>query len=196
MVRFQEQTRDCSWDLVRVQPPHACTTIALTGTAEGVGDDPGTEKVEHGRLGTAISTSTRGNATAFGFSITITASFGMLQTLVGSPTVAQVLLFAVAAALTIGALEATVTRGFRLRAGTAPTEVSMFGTALNFVSAAAGAAAAAGVGSLVHGTWAWPLGACVATAVFLFAESAEILLAEFVQKTRGDPEAKEEEDEA
>jgi hypothetical protein len=155
-------------------------------------DDPGQEGVGHGPLGTAISTSTVGNSTAFGFSITITASFGMLQTVTGSPTVVQILLFAAASALTVGVAEGTLTRGFRARPGAAPPEVSMFGTALNFLSVVIGAAAAAGVAAVLQDTWAWPLGASAATFLFLAAESAEILLAERVQKRRGDDEAERE----
>ena len=62
-------------------------------------DRPGDESEQRGLVESAISTVTRGNSTAFGFSITITGSFGVVQTVVGSPTVVQVLLFAVAALL-------------------------------------------------------------------------------------------------
>jgi hypothetical protein len=157
-----------------------------------VSDAPGEEDTDHGPVGTAVSTSTMGNATAFGFSITITGSFGILQTTVGSPTVVEIVLFGVAAAATIGVIEGFVTRGFRVRTGVAPPEVRLLGTAQNFVSVAAGLGAAAGVAALLDAGVAWPLGACAATLVFLMAESAEILVAEFVQARRGDPEAEAE----
>ena len=150
--------------------------------------------MQAGPIGTAISTTTRGNSVAFGFSITITGSFGILQTLVGSPTVMQILLFGVAAALAIGAVQGAVTRGFRVRVGAAPSEVRMLGTAQDFLSVAAALGACAGVGALLSGTGAWPLGAFAATVVFLAAESAETLLAEVIQKRRGDPEAEQEQE--
>jgi hypothetical protein len=160
-----------------------------------VGERPGKEEVDRGPVGVAIGTSLRGNSPAFGFSITVTGSFAMLQTLAGSPTVVQILLFGVSAALTIGIVEGLVTRGFRDPLGVAPAEVRMLGTAQNFVSVAAGLAAAAGVGALLDAGGAWPLGACAATSAFLVAESAETLLAEWVQRRRGDPEAERAEDE-
>ena len=145
---------------------------------------------------TAVSTSTSGNSAAFGFSITITGSFGVLQTVLGSPSVPRVLLFAVAAALTLGSIQAVVTRGFRDRTGMAPPEVAMLGTAQDFLSVAAAILAVAGTAALVHGWPGWLLGGAVAALVFLAAETAETLLAEVVQRRRGDPEAEQEQTEA
>jgi hypothetical protein len=159
-----------------------------------MGDTPGEDFKEHGPVATAISTSTFGNATAFGFSITITGSFGVLQTIIGSPTVVQVLLFAVCAALVVGVLEGAVTRGFRERVGAAPPEVAMLGTAQDFISVGLGIGAAAGSAALIGGGAAWPAGGALGTLVFLLAESAETLLAEWIQKRRGDPEAEQEKD--
>ncbi len=155
---------------------------------------PGERKVDHGAIGTAVSTSVVGNATAFGFSITITGTFAMLQVQLGSPDVVHILLFGVAAAATIGIVQAIVTRGFRVRPGAAPSEVRMLATAQDFISVAAALGAAAGVGALVHARVAWPLGGAVATLVFLVAASGETLVAELVQKWRGDPEAEVEEE--
>jgi hypothetical protein len=159
-----------------------------------MGDRPGQDHDEHGPVVTAISTSTVGNATAFGFSITITGTFGVVQTVVGSPTVVQVLLFAVAAALVVGALEGAVTRGFRERVGAVPPEVAMLGTAQNFISVVLGIGAAAGIAAIIDGGGAWPAAGAVSILVFLLAESAETLVAEFIQRLRGDPEAAEERD--
>lgn len=153
---------------------------------------PGQERVHRGPVGIAISTTMRGNATAFGFSITITGCFGVLQATVGNPTVGQILLFGVASAATVGVIQALVTRGFRDRVGVAPAEVRMLATALDFMSVTAGLGTAAGIGALVAAGVAWPLGAAAATFVFLAAESAETLLAERIQKARGDTDAEEE----
>jgi hypothetical protein len=159
-----------------------------------MGDRPGEEQAEHGPVVTAISTSTVGNATAFGFSITITGSFGVVQTVTGSPTVVQVLLFGVAAAVVVGALEGAVTRGFRERVGSAPPEVAMLGTAQNFISVVLGIGAAAGIAAIIDGGGAWPAAGALSILVFLVAESAETLLAEVIQRRRGDPDAAEERD--
>jgi hypothetical protein len=155
-------------------------------------DRPGDEEDEHRPVVTAISTSTIGNATAFGFSITITGSFGVVQTIVGNPTVVQVLLFAVAAALVVGGLEGAVTRGFRERVGAVPPEVAMLGTAQNFISVVLGIGAAAGIAAIIDGGAAWPAAGGLSILVFLAAESAETLVAEVIQRRRGDPEASKE----
>lgn len=151
--------------------------------------DPGQETVGQSPVGRAVSTSVRGNSTAFGFSIMITVSFGMLWHLRGEPTVPEMLLFGAAAALGVALLEGTLTRGFRARAEQAPPEVRMLGTAMNFVSVSAGVAAALGVGELMDGLPVWPAGAFAAALTYIIAESIEILIAEEVQAARGDPAA-------
>lgn len=157
-----------------------------------MGEQPGPGQADHGRVRTAVSTVTLGNSTAFGFSITVTGSFGVLQTVSGSPGVVQVVMFAVAAALALGLVQAIVTRGFRDRTGTAPPEVGLLGTAQDFLSVALAILAVAGTAALVRGSAAWLLGGAVAALVFLAAETAEMLLAEVVQQRRGDPDAEKE----
>jgi hypothetical protein len=50
----------------------------------------------------------------------------------------------------------------------------------------------AGVAALVSGWLAWTLGGAVAALTFLTAEAAETVLAEVVQRRRGDPDAENE----
>lgn len=157
------------------------------------GDQAANQSVDHGPIGLALSTSVRGNSTAFGFSIMITASFGALTTLRGSANLLEILLFGVAAAAVVAALEGVVTRGFRRAVSEAPSEVRMLGTAMNFASVAAGVATAMGIGEIVGGVAAWPAGGSAAAAVYVLVESAELLLAEGIQRLRGDPSAGEEE---
>lgn len=132
----------------------------------------------------SIGTSVHGNSPAYGFSIMITVSFGMLTSLLGTPRVVEMLLFGLAAAATVAVLEAAVTRGFRKTIDDAHEEVQMLGTALNFVSVAAGVGTALAVGELLGGVIAWPVGACLAATAYVATESSEILLAEAVQRRR------------
>ena len=158
-------------------------------------DTPGDEQViSHGPAGRALSTSVHGNSTAFGFSITITATFGMLTHVLGSPSVGEVLTFAIAAALAIAALDGAVTRGFRTRAAAAPPEVQLLGTALNFVSVGTSVALSLAIGKLLDGAAAWPLGSAVASATYIVVEAAGIAVAEPIQRARGDRHAGDEED--
>ena len=153
------------------------------------GSARGEDTDDQGAVGTALSTSVSANATAFGFSITITVAFGTVQTLDGSPTLLELLLFGIAAAVAVGMLEAAVTRGFRRRTGASPPEVSMLGTALNFASVTAGVGAAMATGELIDGIAVWPIASFTTAAVYVLVEAAEVLLAEAVQSARGDADA-------
>lgn len=156
---------------------------------------PGREHAEHGTIRAALATSTVHNSTAFGFSIAITGSFAVVQTLVGGTDVLAILLFAVSAAGALGAVEAVVTGGFRVRVRAVPSEVAMLGTAQNLVSVGLVLLAVAGVATVLRGWAAWPVAGATAALVYLAAETAEIVLAELVQRRRGDPEAESEQSE-
>jgi hypothetical protein len=156
------------------------------------GEQRAGRRPNHGPVGTAISTSLHGNATAFGFSITITATFGAIQRAEGTPSVPQLLLFGAASAAAVGLLSALVTRGFRERVGSAPEEVVMLGTALNVVSVVVSVAIALLAAAALSGTAAWIVAAFAACGAYVLVESSEILLAERVQRRRGDPEAERE----
>lgn len=145
-----------------------------------------------GALVTALATSVSSNSTAFGFSISITVAFGVTQSLNGSPTMVELLLYGIGAAVAVGLLEAIVTRGFRRRVGSVPPEVSMLGTSMNLLSVAAAVGTAVGVADLVDGTATWPITGFAIAMVFILAETTEILLAERVQRRRGNPEAERE----
>lgn len=151
---------------------------------------------EHGPVASALSTSVVSNATAFGFSITITISYGAIQSTDGSPSLLELLLYGLAAAAAVGLLEGAVTRGFRQRVGTLPAEVSMLGTAMNFISVAIAAGGAILCGEVIGGVVVWPVAGFVAAGLYVVAESAEVLLAEVIQKSQGDVDADDESDDA
>jgi hypothetical protein len=155
-------------------------------------DRPGQDEHESGPLVTALSTSVRGNSPAFGYSIMITICFGALQRLTHSPSIAELLCYGLGAALAVALLEGAISRGFMRRVGTAPPEVAMLATAQNMLSVAAGLGAAVLTGELVSGFAAWPVGGFVASGAYVLAEAAETLLAELIQRARGDREAERE----
>lgn len=150
-------------------------------------------EVGESRVARAFGTSIRGNSTAFGFSIMITVSFGMVNHLAGAPNVVELLLFGVGAALGVAALEGVVTKGFRARIEQASQEVQMLGTAMNFASVAAGVGAALAVAELMGGTGTWPVAASAAAMTYIGAEGLELLLAEQVHAARGAPVKESEE---
>ncbi|HEV2768963.1 MAG TPA: hypothetical protein VGV40_02105 [Solirubrobacteraceae bacterium] len=150
---------------------------------------PGGEDLGRSLGAKAISTTVRDNSTAFGFSITITVSFGLVQGARGSPTPTDILAFGLAAALAVAIVVGVVTRGFRVRAGHAPAEVRMLGTSLDFVSVGAAIGTVYGLAKILPGFLAWPVSTFAGVLVFLTLQSLEILLAEVIQRHRGDPDA-------
>ena len=158
-----------------------------------MGEQPGEREDDAGPAERALGTSALGNSTAFGFSIMITASFGMLATVIGKPDAGELFAFGVGAAVAVALIEGAVTRGFRRRVDPAPAEIAMLGTALNVASVTLALAAALGVAELVSGRAGWALGAFVAAGIYVLVESGEVFIAELVQGARGDPDAAEEE---
>ena len=134
----------------------------------------------------ALGSSVRGNSTAFGFSIMITLSFGALQSLRGTPSLAELLLFGVAAALAVAALEALVTRGFRQPVDRVSQRSDLLGTAMNFASVAAGVGTAIGLAEIIGGVVIWPLAAAAAATVYVLTEAAEIFVAERIAGKEGE----------
>jgi ABC-type branched-subunit amino acid transport system permease subunit len=152
-------------------------------------DRPGSKERQPGKVVTALHTSVRGNATAYGFSIMITASYGALTRLQGSPSLLEIMVFALGAVTSVVLVEAAVTRGFVSRAGQAPPEVRLLGTAFNWLSVGASVGACIGVGAIATGYVAWAVASFAAAGVYVLAESLEMLAAEIVQLRRGDAQA-------
>lgn len=125
-----------------------------------------------------LMTSTVNNSSAFGFSVMITSSFGMLSHLHGSPLAPDVALFALGAVLAVSAIEAAVSRGFRRRPHTHPSNVVLLGTAGNLVSVATAIGIVYGVGVTLPSSIVWLLAPLLAAATYVLVEGAELALAE------------------
>lgn len=133
-------------------------------------------------------------STTFGFSILVTATFGMLNAVRGTPDAPRVYWFAVGAVLSFTLLEAVLSRGFTRPMPQHKTHVLAVGTALNLVSVVAGVAVAwLAAASWSHaGVWALaPFGAAV---VYLLLESLETALGERIVAATSDEGAAEVED--
>ena len=128
-----------------------------------------------------LHTSARGNAPAYGYSVTITASFGILSALKGSPGVAEIFLFAAGAIAGFALVEAIVTGGFRHGLEDEPTEVKALGGSISVLSVGGALAGTLGIGTLL-GTAAWPLGSFTATVLYLCFYALEISIAEWLRR--------------
>jgi hypothetical protein len=133
-----------------------------------------------------LHTSARENVSAYGYSVTITASFGLLSATEGSPGVPAIFSFAGGAVLAVALVEAAASGGFRHRLEEEPSRVRALGGSISFASVGLALAAVFLTGSLTGGLLAWPLGAFLATLVFLLVFALEIGLAELLTgRTRG-----------
>jgi hypothetical protein len=147
------------------------------------------------RYGRGVRTSLRINAAAYGYSVTITSTFGVLSVELGTPGVGEVFLFLFGAVVAFTVVDAVVSRGFRERLRGEPPEVVALGSAFGFASAGLSVGAAAVLGSILATGAAWPLGSFGATATFLSMAGVEMGLAERLGAAgKGGREAPSEED--
>ncbi len=128
-------------------------------------------------------------STTFGFSILVTATFGLLQSARGSPSAPRIFAFAMGAVLSFTVLEAVLSRGFRRPMPQHHTQVMALGTAFNLISVAVGLASALAMLRVVHGWWCWPTTPFVSGVCYLLAESLEAAVAERALARSGDPVA-------
>ena len=178
--------------------PVATHGLRFGGVGEGasnvakMGDErrPDSEQRPRGikeRLVCGLGESLGGNATAFGYSVTITASFGAVEIGRGSPGFGDLIVFGLGAVVAFGGLEGLASRGFRAPLEKGSNQVVLLGTSLAFVSVIVAICAARGVAAVLTGAWAWFGGALCASLVFALVESLEFMLAEWAQERRGEP---------
>ena len=139
------------------------------------------------RLSAGLRNALHGNATAFGYSVTITASFGAVQLQHGQPSFVDLLLYGMGAVIAFGALEGPLSHGFREPLEQGADQVITLATALSFISIAAGIATARGVAALLGGPGSWFGAALGASLAFVLVESLEFVLAQWLQERRDEP---------
>ncbi|WP_432573176.1 hypothetical protein [Kineococcus sp. SYSU DK005] len=130
-------------------------------------------------------------STTFGFSILITVTFGLLQSLQGSPDVLRIVLYAVGAVMSFTLLEAVLSRGFRAPMPQHRTRTLALGTSLNVLSVLAGLAGAYLLARWGPHVLVWPAAPFAAGVLYLLVESVETALSEKVLARRGDRDAQE-----
>lgn len=129
------------------------------------------------RYTTSLKRSIGTNASAYGFSVMITASYGVLSTSLGNPTVGDVFLFTTGAVLGFVLLEIITTRGHSRSLEAERSDVVAYGALFSLGSITAGVGAAALVAAILDSGVAWPLGAAAATITHLLVVGLETLLA-------------------
>lgn len=128
-------------------------------------------------------------STTFGFSILVTVTFGLLQSIHGTPVVGEIFVYATGAVLSFTLLEGFLSRGFTAAMPQHRSEVLALGTSMNVFSVLLGMGAGWLIGAAVTGLLAWFLAPLVGSIVYLLLESLETALAEKILRVKGDPDA-------
>ena len=106
-----------------------------------------------------LHASARGNAAAYGYSATITASFGIIGAVVGTPRVAEIFAFALGAVLAFALVEAVISGGFKHGLRDEPSDVKAPGGSISVFSMGFGLCGSLLAGLFAGGFPAWPVGA-------------------------------------
>jgi hypothetical protein len=133
-----------------------------------------------------LHASVRNNASAYGFSVTITASFGLLTSALGTPTALEIFAFAGGAVAAFALVEFVVSRGYRQDLEDEPPNVKDVGSSVSVLSVGLAMAGAYVVGKLLGGLAAWPVGSFAATSAYLFLFGVELGLIEHLSRRRGE----------
>lgn len=133
-----------------------------------------------------LGMSVRNNALAYGYSITATASFGVLTQSAGPASVGHIFLFVAVAGLAFAVVNALVTRGFRRSVESEPPIVLALGTAMSVFSVSVGVGVATLCAEFVGGWLSWLLGALLGTWAYLTVAALEIVVSKTLHVKVGD----------
>jgi hypothetical protein len=131
-----------------------------------------------------LRTGIRNNSIAYGYSILATVGFGALSSLAGSPSIAQMFLYAVGGGLGFALVELVASRGFRKEMKGERSDVVVLGSAINVISISAGLGVVVAIGSLWRWWVAWLLAPLVATVVYLLVVGFEVAFARRAERAR------------
>jgi hypothetical protein len=135
----------------------------------------------------SLNTSVTGNAQAFGFSVTVTVTFGVVSSVVGSPSLGQMMAFALAAVAAFSLLNVALTVLLKPRSSDRETrQVVLIATATDFLSVAAGVAAAMGISHLLGGWAAWLLAPFCAGVLYVLVQAVELAAGEIAAPADSD----------
>jgi hypothetical protein len=133
-----------------------------------------------------LHASVRNNASAYGFSVTITASFGLLTSVLGTLTAPEIFAFAGGAVAAFALVEFASSLGYRRDLEDEPPNVKDVGSSVSILSVGLAMAGTFAVGRILGGFAAWPVGSFVATAVYLLLFGVELGLIGHLSRGRGD----------
>ena len=122
-----------------------------------------------------FNTAVSGNAQAFGFSITITATYGVVSAAQGNPSLPEIFGFAMAAVAAFSLLNLLVaTLLLKDKPEGEGDPVVLVATATDFLAVGAGIAAAVGVRLVLTGWAIWVLAPFAAALVYALVQAVEM----------------------
>lgn len=129
----------------------------------------------------------RGNAQAFGFSITVTVTFGVVSADQASESTPELMVFALSAVAAFSLLNLLVAHLTRKRpSGTSSSRVVLISTATDFLAVAAAVGCALGVRYLATGLTRWSIAPLFAGLAYVLVQSIELAVGQR-QTRRGSP---------
>lgn len=124
-----------------------------------------------------LNESVTGNAQAFGFSITVTVTFGALAAAQGNPTRAEVVGFALSGVAAFSLLNLVVAHLVRNEPSGAPGKRALLiSTATDFLAVGAAVGVAIWVSAAVTGWGGWVLAPFGSGLVYVLVQSAELMV--------------------
>ena len=124
-----------------------------------------------------VDTATRNNVTAYGYSVSITAAFALLQTSRTDTGVLEIFVFAVGAVIAFALIAGAASGLFQEELEDQPINVKALAGAWSFFSVGLALGVAYVVGILIQGTAAWPVSAFLTTIVYVAAVGVELAVA-------------------
>lgn len=122
-----------------------------------------------------FNTAVSGNAQAFGFSITVTATYGVISSAQGSPSVPEIFGFALAAVAAFSLLNLLVAKLLvKEKPRKEPDQVVLVATATDFLAVGSGIAAAVGLRYALTGWPTWVLAPFTAALVYVLVQALEM----------------------
>jgi hypothetical protein len=124
-----------------------------------------------------VDTATRNNVTAYGYSVSITAAFALLQTSRSDTGVLEIFVFAAGAVVAFAVIACLASGFFQEELEDQPSNVKSLAGALSFFSVGLALGVAYVVGILIEGWAAWLVSAFSTTLVYIAAVGLELAVA-------------------
>lgn len=125
----------------------------------------------------SVRRAVRSDATAFSYSVFVTACFGLVNLRAAPVTVGRLFWFVLGATLGFVAWDLVASQGFRVRIREERSDVLLVATAMAPLSTSLALAAAIGVTAIASGTPVWGLAPLVGTVAYVAAAGLQLALA-------------------